>query len=178
MVVVAQVVVWEWLCRYYRAARRLKLSGHRESSRAEQQSAVEAFLGLRGRQCRHFVCWPPCFGPRSSTQPAQREGPTQGSSLPPRSEVTACSSSQTFQTLAAVLKCRTDHSTPTSQRRTAARYRSVPFLAVPQCNRVSPSCCSLMDVWLIFTCGHVYASNMTNVARAGCPIFAHVPCQY
>lgn len=37
----------------------LRLSGH---PAAEQQpSAVEAFLGLRGRQCRHFVCWPALF---------------------------------------------------------------------------------------------------------------------
>lgn len=86
----------EWLCRYYRAARRLRLSGHRE-----KQRAVEAFLGPRGRQCRHFVRRPPCFGPRPSPKPTRERGPAQGPACP-RSEVIA-SQLQTFQTLAAVL---------------------------------------------------------------------------
>lgn len=50
--------------------------------RAAGQAAGEAFLGLRGRQCRHLVCWPPCLGlDRHPTH--QTRGPRPGVQPPP-----------------------------------------------------------------------------------------------
>jgi hypothetical protein len=80
--------------------RRLRLSGRRR-----RWSRAAGCV----RQCRHFVCRPPCFGPRSSPNPPDRGVPRPGSSRPP-SEVTALPTVQ-------LLIFQTTLSTHTSQGR-------------------------------------------------------------